>query len=795
MTGQEKAPRSYYAPQSRAELARALTKDNKDWLLSTPVEDFRKKFGFTNAPRRTEAEITAIYELSQQIDSAESCRKVLDAIGKQLQGMADELGELAPMLIESGKGSSLKDVDVKFHNRGSQSLQKPPEGTLCRPDIVAYNQKRLLVTRSQHSLSTNTRSNTQSDATSTQESVQSYAPVDDLTWAQTEATSEYLSAQDTITSGLEKAISYTAIHLLARPDRVVVPGFFFAPKYFFLIFTGATATCHTYLKWNNKEHLQLLSQFIERIFNPSSDMCDNNIVRNTDGTFDIVLKSEKYSGCKPLFYGRPVGRRTTIFETNDPTVPVIKEQYLTSSSVEPTILKQVSKVPGVIQLKDHEEYRPLGESQIGSQEAPVGCTIKEKHRYKIRMTLRDRGVPIPESKTLKQLLIRLYDLLEIAEQLCRLGVLHRDYSPSNVLFREPEDGKEREAGDFCSARHLLDQAVERLATEVLLIDFEHATTLVAQATLESAGTPLYQARAARNMAPLQRTNILPGMPELIPEALERYRIALPDRLEQFPANKGKHLVEPWEGDTREWYHELRHDVESIFWMLLHWVVVFRPENDAGPETADAEPTINSKNDTGPQESNAEPTTVQEADAEPTIIRKPDMEPSVIPSSFWGLLTDEARRKHLIDAVQEPKDPKDPWVHTAIDPVRELLKQMARHLDGDTHWLSEDDGYYKQMTNQSYLREVLQRLILNFLFEHRNAGFMELKKGKNNRPIEKVPQPSVPLSAEVVASRQSETKSGSRKRAGEEMDRQGSVKKRRSNLAVKNNPDADYKPEK
>jgi hypothetical protein len=423
-----------------------MKKDNNKWLLNTSIEDFSQKFGFTGASRRTETEIGVIYELSQKINGPESCREVLDAIGGMLKGMMDELGEIASRLIKGEKGPSLKDVTVRFQTRESLTLRNPPEGTLCRPDIVAYNQKRLLVTRSEGSISTNTQSSTQSDASSTQGSTQSdasstegstqsdasstqgstqtYTSEDDLTWTQTEATSEYLSGNETHGQGLEKAISYTVVHLLARPDRVVVPGFFFAPKYFHLIFTGATGTCHTKLSWRNNEHLQLLSQFIERVFAPSADMCDENIVRNTDDTFDIGLKSEHYSGCKTLFLGRPIGRRTTIFQTDDPKVPIIKEQYLTSSSVEPAILERVSKVPGVVRLKDHEEYRPPGESQVNSQGTSVGCTIRGKPRYKIRMALKDKGVSIAESETLKQLLIRLYDTLEIAEHFYKLGVLH-----------------------------------------------------------------------------------------------------------------------------------------------------------------------------------------------------------------------------------------------------------------------------------------------------------------------------------------------------------------------------------
>ena len=373
------------------------------------------------------------------------------------------------------------------------------------------------------------------------------------------------------------------------------------------------------------------------------------------------------------------------------------------------------------------------------------------------MTLRDKGVPIVESETLKQFLIRLYDTLEVAEYLYRAGVLHRDYSLNNVLFREHVDEGEREGSTFCSARHLLDPDVGRLATEGLLIDFEYATNIVTQRELESAGTPLYQARAAEKIAPLKLSGFLPGMPEHIPEALERYQLVLPERLEQFRVDNGRHPINHviemklQAEDKREWRHELRHDVESVFWMLLHWVVVFRPSQDTKPPT--------------------------------------------IPLAFWSIFTAEIYRPSLVARVREKEgNEEDRWVHPELDPVWELIEQMAAHLDGEIHWLPKGDECYKQMTNASYLREVFQRLILNFLFRYGNETFMNTGKHKDNRPIEQVVQESTPLSTLVIASRQS-MRLSSRKRACEQGDQQGSAKKRRRkrNPASDDGSDSDYKP--
>ena len=200
----------------------------------------------------------------------------------------------------------------------------------------------------------------------------------------------------------------------------------------------------------------------------------------------------------------------------------------------------------------------------------MGCIIGRKPRYKIRLVLGDKGVSIRESETVAKFLIRLYDSIEVAECLYLLWLLRRDHSLNNVLFREARIAEELRESPFCSARYLLNLAEDRLETEVLLIDFEHATDRRDQETWESAGTPLYLARAANQVSPLLiKPTVVPGMPELIPGALERYREALPKRLKQFPPDKTRHILDMPPGeDLREWFHELRHDIESSFWMLL-----------------------------------------------------------------------------------------------------------------------------------------------------------------------------------------------------------------------------------
>jgi len=237
------------------------------------------------------------------------------------------------------------------------------------------------------------------------------------------------------------------------------------------------------------------------------------------------------------------------------------------------------------------------------------------------------------------------------------------------------------------------------------------------------------------------------MPELILEGLEPYQKAVPERLEKFIPDQMDHILKmPPGGNTREWSHEFRHDVESAFWMLLHWVVIFRPVDDKEPPT--------------------------------------------VPSAFWAIFTTEANRDLLVMKVQG--DDETPWVHPDFDLVRELLRDMAAHLNGELQWLSEKDECYEQMKEASYLREVFQRLILNFLFKYKNEPFMRLEKHKENRSVEATIQQSTTLSALEIATRQS-TRSLALKRAREEEDQQGAAKRRKNNPTSDDGNDPDYNP--
>lgn len=294
-------------------------------------------------------------------------------------------------------------LQIQFHDHGSRAPEDGPDGTLCRPDIIVYDKSLSAVKPSERPISIKTGLKMKR----TSSKVEDHVPA----WSQLEATAEFHSRGDTREESVYKAVSYTAYHLLTRPDRVVVPGFYFGEKQLSLILTGASGTCHVHLQWSMVADMELLGKFVYCIIKPRQSMVDPTMTRNPNGTFNIIINRKQYNDCELLWFGRPIGRRTTIFLTGDPEVPIIKEQYTHNASVEARnvkIMHEACKAPGIIRINDHQEFRE-GDTVIA---CTIATSFDGKARFKTRLALEGLGTPIMETETPYDFLTRLYDLLE-----------------------------------------------------------------------------------------------------------------------------------------------------------------------------------------------------------------------------------------------------------------------------------------------------------------------------------------------------------------------------------------------
>lgn len=244
--------------------------------------------------------------------------------------------------------------------------------------------------------------------------------------------------------------------------------------------------------------------------------------------------------------------------------------------------------------------------------------------------------------------------------------------------------------------HLLNDNHPPDATEILVIDWEHSAVYKEQGAQESAGTPIFVARAAVRLQALHPGSgaYLPfGMPDLIPEALERYKNILKKRWEQFPARPDEALVIKKSPEvTRDWYHELRHDAESCFWLLVWWAIRVRPDND--------------------------------------------MAASKICPAFWAFLvapTDATRdaRKGLLATIAQDQG----WLDPAYAPMEDLIRNMALYLQADLHWVTKAQP--PEMKDPEYLHEVFQRHIFNFLVKNKDEPFLSQGRHIQSRAVEEI----------------------------------------------------------
>ena len=191
---------------------------------------------------------------------------------------------------------------------------------------------------------------------------------------------------------------------------------------------------------------------------------------------------------------------------------------------------------------------------------------------------------------------------------------------------------------------------------------------------------MFMARAVRASGPLGEVGDLAWY-QKVPELSQKaylYGDVFPDRLTHFqhsPGSPDNHIVRigaPPDPDS--WGHELRHDAESAFWLLVWWVV------NAVPDGCTSE----------------------------------------VPIGLWAPLVE-------VDTDTRPLDINSSCLHSAYAPLSGLLHQLARAFKFDLHWAT--DAPY---THPDFLHEVFQRHILNFIFENRDKNFMKLAKGDHSR---------------------------------------------------------------
>jgi hypothetical protein len=209
------------------------------------------------------------------------------------------------------------------------------------------------------------------------------------------------------------------------------------------------------------------------------------------------------------------------------------------------------------------------------------------------------------------------------------------------------------------------------------------------------GTPIFISRAVERGKPVPLdTEIIYRVPKL-PKSPECYASAHRERIKDFP-EASDILVDPFElkNQSQEdtWRHELDHDVESVFWLLLYWAMVMQPEG------------------------------------RPTVYIDPD--------TWTSLLGNFKSRERLVLVLGlSSHDRPDNLTHPVYEPLWPLIRSLAAILRVDRHWLPENDVRKRP----EYICEAFQRLILEFIVSNRDEDFMTCRVGDTLRQLKPVPE--------------------------------------------------------
>jgi hypothetical protein len=225
------------------------------------------------------------------------------------------------------------------------------------------------------------------------------------------------------------------------------------------------------------------------------------------------------------------------------------------------------------------------------------------------------------------------------------------------------------------------------------------------------GTPVFIARAVQQgrAVPLSVPSIIPA----VPISPKPYTLNHPDRIKKFPQEEMAVIIKiPADSNNRRWRHELDHDVESVFWLILYWVMGAQPVKCS--------------------------------------------EEALNPMTWAGLTYDVGNRSVLIKALGEAQLTN--ITHSFYEGVRPLLRDLATILVVDRVWLEEPDA----RNDPEYACEAFQRLILQFILDNHSKEFMGHEVEPLRRDVE--PLPKVPSLTETTGKRRHAGSTGKRKRS-------------------------------
>lgn len=214
----------------------------------------------------------------------------------------------------------------------------------------------------------------------------------------------------------------------------------------------------------------------------------------------------------------------------------------------------------------------------------------------------------------------------------------------------------------------------------------------------------------------------------LPASPTLYTLRHPARTQKYKSENGVVLdSKKAKCYSTEWRHELEHDAESVFWLLLYWAIMVQPHGGA--------------------------------------------KESIRPNLWTGLVGNAKERNRLVRSLaQDSDDGFSDVTHSFFNPLLPLIEQLATFLVVDRHWLETSD----ERNQPEYVNEAFQRLILQFILDNRGQDFMKHPVDRRLRKVRRSPfaEKKSTTSLQIVNAEEN------RKRPSPEPSNEGSSKRRR-----------------
>ena len=223
-------------------------------------------------------------------------------------------------------------------------------------------------------------------------------------------------------NGLDSAAELSRHLLSSRPDMVGTYVLWARARSYQIVWSDASGmVASPRYKWTR---LPPLAAYISSLYAPPKNhmLFDTTILRANanaaPASWTITgLNQENYLGCQPLFSGPAWGSRTNtwIHRITSGQVMVIKDTFsiIARHKTEEGLLRYIHRrgiYPGIVRLLFSGDQAPL--PPLMTAQPIDGSRVRVPERARTRLFMGSYGSPISEARSVKDMLMAFYDVLE-----------------------------------------------------------------------------------------------------------------------------------------------------------------------------------------------------------------------------------------------------------------------------------------------------------------------------------------------------------------------------------------------